>query len=124
MLLEDFFDFETVPSERIRLKGTRINLEHVLELYRGGMTPEQIFAYFGMWPPLEKIYAAITYYHSEREAVDGYLERHEAAVRQLREEYDRQPKSDVVKRLQAIQSERGRGVDTPALVGEHGRGVD
>ena len=113
MQLEDFLEFETEPCERIRIEGTRVNLEHVLELYKGGMTPEQIYGYFGMWPPLEKVYAAITYYLANKESVEAYLSRGEAAFQATYQERLRQPDSEAVKRVRAIKAEReaarGRG---------------
>ena len=106
MQLEDFLEFETEPCERIRVKGTRVNLEHVVELYQGGMTPEQIYGYFGMWPPLEKVYAAITYYLANKASVEGYLARGEAAFQERLQEYRRLPESDAVKRIRAVMAER------------------
>ena len=106
MQLEDFLEFETEPCERIRIQGTRINLEHVIELYRGGMTPEQIFGYFGMWPPLEKIYASITYYLANKSFVEGYLARGEAAFQEQLKAHRQRPESDAVKRIRAVKAER------------------
>jgi len=106
MQLEDFLEFETVPCERIRLKGTRINLEHVVELYKGGMTPEQIFGYFGMSPPLEQLYATITYYLANKKSVEAYLARGEVLFQKQRQAYLAQPESEAVRRIRAIKAER------------------
>jgi uncharacterized protein (DUF433 family) len=65
------FLFEYVPGA-IRFVGTRIALEHVLEDYLDGMTPEEIHDEFDHIP-LETINEAISYYHREREEVDRYL---------------------------------------------------
>ena len=106
MLLKDYLEFESEPRERIRIAGMRVNLEHVLELYKGGMTPEQIYGYFGTWPPLEKIYAAITYYLANKETVEAYLTRIEATFQQAHEDYLRQPEAAVVNRIRAVKTER------------------
>jgi uncharacterized protein (DUF433 family) len=106
MQLEDFLEFESEPCERIRIQGTRINLEHVIELYKGGMTPEQIYGYFGSWPPLEKIYAAITYYLANKETVEAYIARGEAEFQKRYQEYLNQPVPDVVSRMRALKAER------------------
>ena len=106
MELKDYLEFESEPCERIRIAGTRVNLEHVLELYKGGMTPEQIHGYFGTWPPLEKVYAAITYYLANREAVDAYLARIEATFQMARDENRRRPEPEVVSRIRAVRAER------------------
>ena len=46
--LRDYFDFIRAPVEVIRLKDTRVNIEFVVQLFQGGMLPEQIKDYFGM----------------------------------------------------------------------------
>ena len=47
MQLEDYFEFEKFetkhgPVERIRIKGHRIAIEHVVELFNQGLSPERI----------------------------------------------------------------------------------
>ena len=71
MRLEDYFDFFDTPDV-IRLKGRRIGLEHIVERYKEGQSPEQIAEYFGDLP-LEDVYAAILYYLHNRVDVDAYL---------------------------------------------------
>ena len=39
MQLEEYFD--TISPDEIRLKGHRINIEHIVERYQDGMTPQQ-----------------------------------------------------------------------------------
>src|SRR6266508_6888917 len=82
MQLEDFLEFELPPRERIRVRGTRINLEHIVSLFKSGMTPEQIHAYFGQWPPLEKVYGAVTYYLNNKDEVEAYIGRVDASFRE------------------------------------------
>lgn len=106
MQLEDFFEFEPPPRERIRVRDTRINLEHIVSLFQSGMTPEQIHAYFGQWPPLEKVYGAITYYLNNKETVEAYVGRVEAALRTAAEKQSQEPDVEVVRRLKAIRAER------------------
>jgi uncharacterized protein (DUF433 family) len=106
MQLEEFLEFDTEPCERIRIAGTRVNLEHVIELYTGGMTPEQIYAYFGSWPPLENIYASITYYLANKDAVDAYIARVEADFQKRYQEHLNQPVPDVVSRMRALKAKR------------------
>lgn len=71
MRLEDYFDFFDTPYA-IRIKGRRIGLEHIVERYKEGQSPEQIAAYFDDLP-LEDIYAAVLYYLHNRADVDVYL---------------------------------------------------
>jgi uncharacterized protein (DUF433 family) len=81
MQLEDYFEFEKYdtehgPVERIRIKGHRIGIEHVIELFNQGMSPERIRHNFPTLD-LEKVYATITYYLHNRQAVDEYIRQGE-----------------------------------------------
>jgi uncharacterized protein (DUF433 family) len=80
MLLEDYFEFEKFetpygPVERIRIKGHRISIEHVIEFYNRGVSAEDIVKVH--YPTLapEEVYATLTYYLHNREAVDAYIKR-------------------------------------------------
>lgn len=72
MKLEDYFDF--VDPDVIRLKGHRIFLEHIVERWLKGQAPERIVQELPTLE-LEQVYATITYYLHNRDAVDAYLER-------------------------------------------------
>ena len=72
MRLEDYFDF--LGPDIVRIKGHRINLEHVVRYYNEGYSPEQIAQeYPGL--TLEVIHAAITYYLHNKVDVDAMLAR-------------------------------------------------
>jgi uncharacterized protein (DUF433 family) len=80
MQLEDYFEFEKFPTkfgpaERIRIKGHRISIEHVLEYHQQGMGPEAIVRDVYPSLTLEEVYATITYYLHNKAEVDAYLER-------------------------------------------------
>ena len=71
MQLEDYFNF--LAPDDIRLKGTRIGIETILyDFIHRGRTPEKIAA---TYPSLtiEQVYATITYYLHNKEAVSKYL---------------------------------------------------
>lgn len=106
MQLEDYFEFHTEPVEYIRIKGTRIGLEHVVELYKGGMFPEQIALHFGCPISVEQAYAAITYYLHNKDAVEAYLERGRAIGDANYQKWLAQEPSDAVKRIRAIKAAR------------------
>ena len=78
MQLEEYFDFESTPVERIRIKGTRIDLDFVVDYFKHGMTPETIAKNFVTPLDLEQVYATITYYLHNRDQVEAYLQRREA----------------------------------------------
>lgn len=65
---------EVVGPDVIRVKGHRIGLEHIVEYYQEGFSPEQIALEFpGL--ALSKIYAVIAYYLYHQREVDAYLAR-------------------------------------------------
>ena len=73
MDLESYFDF--LDPDDIRLKGTRVGIETVLDDYLNGVSPEEIAARYRS-VTLEQVYATITYYlHNQREvdALPGSL---------------------------------------------------
>src|SRR5207249_10185762 len=79
MLLEDYFEFEKFdskfgPIERIRIKGHRIAIEHVIDYYKAGKSAEQIQREDYPSLTLEEVNATIAYYLGNKEAVEGYLE--------------------------------------------------
>jgi uncharacterized protein (DUF433 family) len=112
MQLEDYFEFHTEPVEHIRIKGTRIGLEHVIFLYTRGMFPEQIAVNFACPITVEQAYAAITYYLHNKEAVEGYLERVRAAGDANYQKWLAREPSEAVKRIRAIKAAREAGTPT------------
>lgn len=77
MRLEDYLDMQ--GEDVIRLKGHRIGLEHIVERYHEGYSPEQIaLEYPGV--SLEQIYGVLAYYLHHRAAVDAYITRIDAAA--------------------------------------------
>ncbi len=106
MQLEDYFEFHTTPVEYIRIKGTRIDIDFVIELYKRYMTPEQIAVHFGC--PLDpvQVYATITYYLQHKAEVDAYLARREQAWQATLAAYEAQEPPDVVKRIRALKAAR------------------
>ncbi|MBY0456081.1 MAG: DUF433 domain-containing protein [Gemmataceae bacterium] len=106
MQLEDYFDFHTTPVEYVRIKGTRIDIDFVIELYKRHMTPEQIAVHFGC--PLDpvQVYATITYYLHNKAEIDAYLARREQKWQATYAAYLAQEPPEVVKRIRAIKAAR------------------
>ncbi len=103
MQLEDFFDFIGDPVESIRLKGTRVDLQDVIELHRLGVPPERIAdRYAGV--PLLWIYGSVAYYLANREAVEAYLVRRESVAHDNRELSKRQSPSPALERVRALKA--------------------
>jgi uncharacterized protein (DUF433 family) len=72
MELESYFDF--LAPDDIRIKRTRIGIKTILyEYIHRSQSPEAIAARYPSLV-LEQVYATITYYLHNREAVSAYLE--------------------------------------------------
>ena len=74
----------TTKNGVIRVTGTRIGLDIVVEEYNAGMSPEEItYNYPSLY--LAKVYAVITYYLSHKTEVDQYVERLNQQAEQTRQ---------------------------------------
>ncbi len=109
MQLDDYFEFEKFetkhgPAERIRIKGHRIAIEHVIELFNQGMSPERIRHNLPTLN-LEKVYATITYYLHNKQEVDDYIERSEKIGDAFYQEWLANP-SPLVERLRALKAQQ------------------
>jgi len=99
MQLENYFDF--LAENDIRVKGTRVGIETILHDYLElGLFPEQIAA---RYPTLDlvHVYAAITYYWQNKEAVESYLAKVEADIAEQRASQERNP-SPAIQRLRLL----------------------
>jgi len=95
MQLEDYFNF--LSPDDIRLKGTRIGIETILyDFIYQSRSPEAIAARYPSLT-LEQVYATITYYLHNQEAVRAYLARWVAHGEQMRAEQERNPTPAMVK---------------------------
>ena len=99
MMLEDYFDFLERPYT-IRLKGHRIGVEHIVERYQDGFSPEQIVDDLPTLS-LEEVYGAITFYLHNKAEIDAYV----AAIQRDYDERVRQARanpSPVEQRMMAL----------------------
>lgn len=103
MQIEDYFNF--LAEDDIRIKGTRIGIETVLDEYiHSGKTAEAIADRYHT-VTLEQVYATILYYLQNREKVGAYLEDYLEYCRTAREEYEKNPPPGVI-RLRKILAEK------------------
>ncbi len=103
MHIEDYFNF--LAEDDIRIKGTRIGIETVLDEYiHNNKTPEEIADRYHT-VTLEQVYATILYYLQNREKVGAYLEDYLEYCRKAREEQEKNPPPGVI-RLRKILAER------------------
>ncbi len=89
MQLEDYFDIRS--ADDIRVKGTRIGIEHILYQYiHRAQSPEAIAEHFHTLT-LEQVYATILYYHANQETVSAYIADWLAWGQQMREQQKKNP---------------------------------
>ena len=83
----------------IRVGGTRITLETVVDAFNTGATPEEIAQDFPSLR-LDDAYAVITYYLRHRDEVEEYMGRRRAEARSIRVEVEEaRPQTDLRQRL-------------------------
>lgn len=99
---EDYF--EMLDPDEIRLKGHRIWLEDVVDLYKAGKTAEELAARFPTLT-LEQIQATLAYYEQRRVELDAYLARAHAYGEEQTRQAEARP-SPLERRLRALLEER------------------
>lgn len=116
MQLEDYFDFLT--SDDIRLKGTRIGIEHILYEYIHRAQPPEAIAQRFHTVTLEQVYATILYYLHNKEAVSIYIADWLEWSHRMREE-QRQNPPPFVEKLRKLKAEKeAAGANaSPARIG-------
>ena len=103
MVLEEYFDF-LAPND-IRIKGTRVGIETVLyDFIHQSKSPDAIAATYPSLT-LEQVYATITYYLHNKEAVTRYLADWTEHGERMREEQHHNP-PPVVSKLRSLVAER------------------
>ncbi|WGV27245.1 DUF433 domain-containing protein [Halotia branconii] len=67
---------------RPRIAGTRISVQRIAAWYKMGLNAEEIVERMGNLA-LVQVYAALTYYHANREEVEAYLSVEKSNYEQL-----------------------------------------
>lgn len=101
----NYFDFFSVDD--IRIKGTRVGIETVLDDYLSGASPDEIVARYRTLT-LEQVYATITYYLNNQEDVGSYLERWRTYAEAAWQEQQRNPPEFVHELRERMQQQRER----------------
>ena len=79
-----------VCGGRLRISDTRVTVHQIATLYKQGEPPEEIAAHFPHLT-LAQIYAALTYYHANRDEIESDLQREREEAEQLRRHFRGQP---------------------------------
>jgi uncharacterized protein (DUF433 family) len=86
------FEAQVVPLQEdsegtIRVGGTRVRLDTVIHAFNQGHTAEEIVSNYPSLS-LADVYATITYYLNNQDAVNEYVRRREVEATLLREEIE------------------------------------
>lgn len=64
------------------IAGTGVSVHRIAGWYKLGLSPEEIAENFGHLS-LAQVHAALTYYHANREEIEGYLAEEERQAQEL-----------------------------------------
>lgn len=79
-----------VCGGRIRVEGTRITVDRIPMLYKQGLRAEEIAETYPHLT-LGKIYAALAYFHANRDEVEANLTAADAEYDALKQSHDNSP---------------------------------
>lgn len=100
----------------VRVAGTRILFDVLIDLHKQGTCPEEIAkSYLSL--TLADVYGVLAYYHRHREEAEHYLSERDEEARRLREQVERQQgllPAEVQSRLDAFRTQRSSGAE-PAV---------
>lgn len=93
----------TDPDRVVRVGGTRVTLDSVVEAFEEGFTPEEIQQQYPALA-LGDVYGTIAYFLNHRGEVDAYIEERRRQGSAVRSEIDaREDRADFRRRLLARQ---------------------
>ena len=75
-----------IRSGRPRIAGTGVTVRRVVSWYKLGLSPEEIADQIGHLT-LAQVYAALTYYHANREEIEADLAAEEAETQVLERQH-------------------------------------
>ncbi len=112
MQLDEYFSFEEIDHapvgkiETIRVKGSRIGIEFIIEPYLKGDSPERIFQAYRHSLTLEQVYATITYYLHNKGRIDEYLRRGNEIGDYFYQEHLKKGPTEIEKRLRELKAQK------------------
>jgi len=107
MICDDRY-LEMHSPDDVRVKGTRVGIEHVLSAYRAGSLPEEISLEFPT-VTVEQVHGVIAWYLRNRTEADAYVERWQTRARKMRSQQAAAGQSDLIARLRRLAEERVAG---------------
>lgn len=82
-----------IVGGRPRLADTGVSVRRIVVWYKLGHSPEEIARRVGL--SLAQVYAALTYYHANRDEIEADLSAEEAEAERLEQEYLQQANVEV-----------------------------
>ena len=73
---------ENIRGNRPRVAGTGVTVRRIVGWYKQGLTPEEITTEVPHLS-LAQVYAALTYYHANREEIEADIAAEDAEAKQL-----------------------------------------
>jgi uncharacterized protein (DUF433 family) len=96
---------DAVTPDDVRIKGTRVGIEHVLSAYLDGYLPEEIAVEFPT-VTLEQVHGVIAWYLRSQKEADDYLRRWQGQARSARAAQAGSAVPVVVQRLRQFAEEQ------------------
>ncbi|KPA11710.1 protein containing DUF433 [Candidatus Magnetomorum sp. HK-1] len=100
----EYFDF--FNDDDIRIKGTRVGIETVLDDYLNATSPEEIAVRYPVLT-LEQVYATITFYLRNQNEIDLYIHRWREYAEKAWLQQKQNP-SPAIQRLIKLKSQRSQ----------------
>lgn len=100
--ITDYFDF--LDADDIRIRGTRVGIETVLDDYLNAHSPEEIAVRYPTLT-LEQVYASITFYLSRKSDLDAYLAQWRRCAENSWKDQSANP-TPAVRRLMELKKQR------------------
>lgn len=80
---------DDIRGGRPRVAGTGVTVQRIVGWYKQGLSPEEIPTALPHLS-LAQIYAALTYYHANRESIEADMAAEELEAKQLEKQHDLQ----------------------------------
>ena len=75
-----------VRGGRPRIAGTGVTVRRIVSWYKLGLSPEEIADEFGNLN-MEQVYAALAYYHANREDIEADLKNEEMVAEEIEQKH-------------------------------------
>ena len=82
-----FVRSDDVRGNRPRVAGTGVTVRRIVGWYKQGLTPEEITTEIPHLS-LAQVYAALTYYHANREEIEADIAAEDVEAQQLEKQYE------------------------------------